>query len=100
MIIIIPSASLSCFDTLEEAKTAALDLTEKYGRDAGGFTILEAKELGRYEHASPIWIEETERVDTGTAGEAVRVDDEPASERLGSLEVQGWDQEAKQPAGL
>lgn len=54
---ICPITAIEDFPTLEEAKIQAELLTQKHGREAGGFAIFEVKEIGRFEHQSPIWIE-------------------------------------------
>ena len=100
MILILPIGSVQTCDTLEEAKATAFKLTEQYGKDAGGWAIFDAKEIGRYEHASPIWIEESQWLDSGTPGETVRVDVAAPSGRADALAVPGRDKEAERPARL
>lgn len=52
-----PLAAQELFPTSAEAITQAETLVNKYGREAGGFVVYSVIELGRFEHVSPIWID-------------------------------------------
>lgn len=54
--LILPAAQyMDYLADIEEAKTKARELTQKYGLDAGAFVVIEAKFVGMFEPSAPIW---------------------------------------------